>query len=202
MYSFIKGKLVHKEAALLVVETGGIGYEIKVSPPTAAALQLDELCHLYTYLHITENSHTLYGFIDYDNRKLFLQLISVSGVGPNTGMVIVSSLSAIEIREAIVKEDLRTLQSIKGIGSKTAQQIVLDLKDKMKKEDLLDAATPLQNKVGGFYQNTSTKQEALAALITLGIAKPTAEKSIEAVFKKYGKDLKVEEIIRYALKNN
>ncbi len=201
MYSFIKGKLVHKEAALVVIETGGIGYEIRVAPPTAAALQPDEVCMLYVYLHVTETAHSLYGFIDYENKKLFLQLISVSGVGPNTGMVIVSSLSAGEIKDAIVKEDLRTLQSIKGIGSKTAQQIILDLKDKIRKEDLLESASPLP-KTGAFYQNTSAKQEALAALVTLGIPKPMAEKSIEAVFKKHGKDLKVEEIIRYALKSN
>lgn len=201
MFSFISGKLVHKEPALAVVETGGIGYEIRISPPTAAALQIDEPCRLYTYLHVTETSHTLYGFIDYENKKLFLQLISVSGVGPNTGMVIVSSLSAAEIKEAIIKEDLRTLQSIKGIGSKTAQQIILDLKDKIRKEDMLEAATPMP-KVGGFYQGASVKQEALSALMILGIAKLAAEKSIEAAIKKYGKDLKVEEIIRYALKSN
>ncbi len=200
-YAYINGKLVHKEQALVVIETGNIGYEIRVSLPTSAALVLDQTCRLYTYLLIKEDAHILYGFLEYEDKKLFLQLLSVSGVGANTALLILSSLSVAEIKDAIARENAKLLQSVKGIGAKTAQQIILDLKDKMRKEDLSELPqTP--NKTGGFYQNTSAKMEALTALVTLGIAKPAAEKSIEMILKKYGENLKVEEIIRYALKSN
>ncbi len=201
MFAYINGKLVHKEQTLVVLETGNIGYEIRVSLPTSASLTIEQNYRLYTYLLIKEDSHTLYGFMEYEDKKLFLQLLSVSGVGANTAMLILSSLSVAEIKDAIAKENARLLQSVKGIGAKTAQQIILDLKDKMRKEDISETiSTP--NKTGGFYQTTSAKHEALAALVTLGIAKATAEKSIETILKKYGENLKVEEIIRYALKNN
>lgn len=200
-YAYINGKLVHKEQALVVIETGNIGYEIRVSLPTSAALVLDQTCRLYTYLLIKEDAHILYGFLEYEDKKLFLQLLSVSGVGANTALLILSSLSVAEIKDAIAKENVKLLQSVKGIGAKTAQQIILDLKDKMRKEDLSELPQT-QNKTGGFYQNTSAKMEALTALVTLGIAKPAAEKSIEMILKKYGENLKVEEIIRYALKSN
>jgi Holliday junction DNA helicase RuvA len=201
MFAYINGKLVHKEQTIVVLETGNIGYEIRVSLPTSASLTLEQNYRLYTYLLIKEDAHTLYGFLEYEDKKLFLQLLSVSGVGANTAMLILSSLSVFEIKDAIAKENARLLQSVKGIGAKTAQQIILDLKDKIKKEDLSEVALK-PNKTGGFYQTTSAKYEALTALVTLGIAKATAEKSIETIFKKYGENLKVEEIIRYALKNN
>lgn len=200
-YAYINGKLVHKEQALVVIETGNIGYEIRVSLTTSAALILDQTCRLYTYLLIKEDAHILYGFLEYDDKKLFLQLLSVSGVGANTALLILSSLSVAEIKDAIARENAKLLQSVKGIGAKTAQQIILDLKDKMRKEDLSELPQ-IQNKTGGFYQNTSAKMEALTALVTLGIAKPAAEKSIEMILKKYGENLKVEELIRYALKSN
>lgn len=200
-YAYINGKLVHKEQALVVIETGNIGYEIRVSLTTSAALVLDQTCRLYTYLLIKEDAHILYGFLEYDDKKLFLQLLSVSGVGANTALLILSSLSVAEIKDAIARENAKLLQSVKGIGAKTAQQIILDLKDKMRKEDLSELPQ-IQNKTGGFYQNTSAKMEALTALVTLGIAKSAAEKSIEMILKKYGENLKVEEIIRYALKSN
>jgi len=201
MYAYIHGKLVHKEQALVVLEAGNIAYEIRVSLPTSAALALEQTCRLYTYLLVKEDGHTLYGFLEYDHKKLFLQLLSVSGVGANTAMLILSSLSVAEIKDAIAKENVRVLQSVKGIGTKTAQQIILDLKDKIRKEDLSEIATN-PTKSAGFYQNSSAKVEALTALITLGIAKASAEKSIESILKKYGEDLKVEEIIRHALRNN
>jgi Holliday junction DNA helicase RuvA len=201
MFAYIQGKLVHKEATLAVVDANGIGYEIRIATNTAGTLVLDQPCRLYIYLHIKEDAHTLYGFLDYETKKLFMQLISVSGVGANTAMLILSSLSNFEVKDAILKEDIATLKGVKGIGIKTAQQIILDLKDKLKKEDLQETVTST-NKVSGFYKTSSGKQEALEALMTLGIAKNVAEKSIEAVLKKYGADLKTEEIIRYALKNN
>jgi Holliday junction DNA helicase RuvA len=201
MFAYIQGKLVHKEATLAVIDANGIGYEIRIATNTAGALLLDQVCRLYIYLHIKEDAHTLYGFLDYETKKLFMQLISVSGVGTNTAMLILSSLSNVEVREAILKEDIATLKGVKGIGIKTAQQIILDLKDKLKKEDLQESSIS-PNKLVGFYKTYSGKQEALEALMTLGIAKNVAEKSIENVLKKYGTDLKTEEIIRYALKNN
>ncbi len=201
MFAYIQGKLVHKEATLAVIDANGIGYEIRIATNTTGTLVLDQVCRLYIYLHIKEDAHTLYGFLDYETKKLFMQLISVSGVGTNTAMLILSSLSNVEVREAIIKEDIATLKGVKGIGIKTAQQIILDLKDKLKKEDLQENSIS-PTKLVGFYKTSSGKQEALEALMTLGIAKNVAEKSIENVLKKYGADLKTEEIIRYALKNN
>jgi Holliday junction DNA helicase RuvA len=201
MYFYINGKVTYKEQALVVLENEGIGYEIRVPLTTSSVLHLEQSCRLYTYLQIKEDAHTLFGFLEYEDKKLFMQLISVSGVGANTAILILSSLSVAEIKEAISNENSRVLQGVKGIGAKTAQQIILDLKDKIRKGDTTESAYS-HNKTGSFYQTVSAKQEALTALITLGFAKPAAEKSIEAVLKKYGADIKVEEIIRYALKNN
>jgi Holliday junction DNA helicase RuvA len=199
MYAYIKGILVQKEATLAVIEVNGIAYEIRTPLNVTTNLQLNQPCKLYTYLSIKEDAHTLYGFLDIEDKRLFLHLISVSNVGPSTALMALSSLSANEIREAIAREDVRTIQSIKGVGAKTAQMIIVELKDKIRKENLqlVDGKeTSLQNE----YMSSSTLQEAINGLIALGIAKPTAEKTVQAVVKKYGNHLTVEQIIRYALK--
>ncbi|MCU0391440.1 MAG: Holliday junction branch migration protein RuvA [Thermoflexibacter sp.] len=199
MYAYIKGILVQKEATLAVIEVNGIAYEIRTPLNVTTNLQLNQPCKLYTYLSIKEDAHTLYGFLDIEDKRLFLHLISVSNVGPSTALMALSSLSANEIREAIAREDVRTIQSIKGVGAKTAQMIIVELKDKIRKENLQLAdgkETSLQNE----YMSSSTLQEAINGLIALGIAKPTAEKTVQAVVKKYGNHLTVEQIIRYALK--
>lgn len=195
MIHYLEGKLVVKDPTYVVVDIGGLGYEARISLITYAAVKNLDTVKLYTHLSIREDAHTLFGFAEMSEKKRFLDLISISGVGPSTGLMILSSLSPEELQQAIVSEDVRTIQSVKGIGSKTAQRIVLELKDKMKKEGLLEKGTEKLLKTDNTLRN-----EALSALMTLGIAKNAAEKSIDAILKQHGPALKVEELIKLALK--
>ncbi|WP_448519892.1 Holliday junction branch migration protein RuvA [Rhodoflexus sp.] len=199
MYAYISGKLTHRAPAVAVVETNGIGYELRISLQTYAQLREGAACKLFTYLHINGNdfSQTLFGFATEDEKSLFLLLISVSGVGAGTALNILSSLSAQEIREAIAREDLNTIQRIKGIGSKTAQRLILELKDKIRKEEGLMA---VEKASFAAIINPQLQAEALAALMIMGVTKPAAEKSIAAVLKKFGSNISLEELIRQALK--
>lgn len=200
MYAYIIGKLTHRAPAVAVVETGnGVAYELRISLQTYGQLQEGSTCKLYTYLHINSNdfSQTLFGFATEEEKVLFLMLISVSGVGAGTALNILSSLSAQEIREAIAHEDLPTIQKIKGIGTKTAQRLILELKDKIRKEESIAAA---EKASFAAVINPQLQAEALAALMIMGVAKPAAEKSIAAVLKKFGSDITLEELIRQALK--
>lgn len=197
MIAYIEGKITQKEPAYVIIETGGIGYEVKISLNTFEALKDLEQGKLLTHLQIKDDAHTLYGFVDMAEKKLFLDLISISGVGPSTGMVILSSMAPQDIKKAIIHEEVATMQRIKGIGAKTAQRIILELKDKLLKENAGTASTN--------YVETSSNtasQEALSALITLGINKSVAEKSIYSIVKKHGGQVTVEEIIKLALKTS
>lgn len=195
MISYIVGKLTFKDPTYIVVETHGIGYQVKISLHTYSAIKDAEQCKILTYLHIKEDAHTLYGFVEPLEKKLFLHLISISGIGPGTAIIVLSSLNPSEIQNAIISEDLRTIQSIKGIGAKTAQRIILELKDKIKKDqmgaDITQIAAPSYNTI---------KSEALSALITLGIAKNIAEKNIETVIKREGDAVSLEQLIKLSLK--
>lgn len=197
MIAYIEGKITHKEPAYVVVEAGGIGYEVRISLNTYEALKEIEQTKLLTHLHIKEDAHTLYGFTNAAERKLFLDLIGISGVGPSTGMVILSSMPSEDIKSAIVNGDVATLQRVKGIGAKTAQRIILELRDRLAKE----SDEVITSDYVGQDANTATK-EALSALITLGINKAAAEKSIIAIVKKHGRQITVEEIIKLALKTS
>jgi Holliday junction DNA helicase RuvA len=193
MYDYIDGKLTFKCPAYIVVEAGGIGYHINISLNTYSSLQEVERCKIYVWLHVKEDAHTMYGFADEGERRLFLHLISVSGIGPNTGRMMLSSITPNEIQNAIVNGDLALIQRIKGIGAKGAQRLVLELQDKLKKEgsgSLISA--PLNNTI---------KEEALSALMMLGFAKQPAEKALENAVKTGGADLTVEQMIKSALKN-
>jgi Holliday junction DNA helicase RuvA len=192
MYAYIDGKLTSKNPAFVVIETGGIGYYINISLNTYSHLKDTEKCKLYTWLHVKEDAHTLYGFYEETERRLFLHLISVSGIGPNTGRMILSSITPTEIQAAIVNADLPLIQRIKGLGAKTAQRLVLELQDKLKKEgvDTL-ISMPLHNTV---------KDEALSALVMLGFAKLAAEKTIDQILKSTEGTLSVEVLIKQALK--
>jgi holliday junction DNA helicase RuvA len=197
MIAYIDGKLTYKDHAFVIIDVNGVGYEIKISLQTYSALaDGNERCKLYTYLSIREDAHTLYGFKERDEKALFLDLISVSGIGTNTALVMLSSMSSGEIRNALITEDARTIQSIKGIGAKTAQRAIIELKDKLRKEQLIGgtSATIFPAK------NSQVRSEALAALVTLGIPKNVAEKSIETILKKEGDDITVEQLIRLALR--
>ncbi|WP_276498841.1 Holliday junction branch migration protein RuvA [Pontibacter litorisediminis] len=196
MIAYIDGKLTYKDPTYVIIEANGVGYQIKISLSTYSSLPAGERCKLHTYLHIKEDAHTLYGFTTVQEKEAFLHLISISGVGPNTGLMILSSLSVEEIQQAIVREDVRTIQHVKGIGAKTAQRIILELKDKMKKEVLLADAP-----VSAAAYNTN-RAEALSALVTLGFAKNMAEKTLDAIIKREGGNLSVEELIKFALKSS
>ena len=198
MIAYIDGKLTYKDPTYVIIDVGGIGYQIKISLGTYSSLPDGERCRLHTYLHIKEDAHTLYGFMTAAEKEVFLHLISISGVGPNTGLMILSSLSVEEVQQAIIREDVRTIQHVKGIGAKTAQRIILELRDKMKKEVMLTDAGVLPS---GAAHNTN-RTEALSALVTLGFAKNVAEKTLDAIIKREGGSLSVEELIKFALKSS
>lgn len=198
MIAYLKGKLAYKDPTFVIIDVQGIGYEVKISLQTYSKIKDEEHIMLLTYLQIKEDAHTLYGFKEEAEKKLFLLLISISGVGPNTGLMILSSLSSEELELAILSEDHRTIQNVKGVGAKTAQRIILELKDKIKKSSLGDIAAP----TFGFTANNNNKirEEALQALVTLGFPKATAEKNIAAVLKKTGAEISLEELIKASLK--
>ena len=197
MIAYLKGKLAYKDPTKVIIDIQGIGYEVKISLHTYTALQDKENCHLFTYLHIKEDAHTLFGFQDLTEKKMFLDLISISGVGPGTGLMILSSLNPEELHQAIVQEEVRTIQGVKGIGAKTAQRIILELKDKMKKGEIPSPSTP----TSGISHNT-LRSEALSALVTLGIGRAVAEKNLDTILKSRQGTLTLEELIKLALKNS
>lgn len=196
MIAYLHGKLAHKDPAYVIIDVGGVGYEVKVSLQTFGALpNIGENCKIYTYQQIREDAHTLYGFAELTEKTLFLDLVSVSGVGSATALIMLSSLSAPEIKQAIVNEDVKLIQTIKGIGGKTAQRVIIDLKDKIKKEGLI---APQPNAF--MATNSHIRSEALAALVMLGIPKPTAEKSVDTILKREGDQVTVEQLIKLALR--
>jgi Holliday junction DNA helicase RuvA len=193
MYAYIDGKLVFKSPAFVVIDAGGVGYHINISLNTFSRLGNSEKCKLFTWLHVKEDAHTLYGFADEGERRLFLHLISISGIGPNTGRMMLSSITPEEIQHAIISGNVQLIQRIKGIGPKSAQRIILELQDKLRKEgpDTLSPA-PL---------NKTIKDEALSALVLLGFARPAVEKVLEHEINKNNDDLTVEQLIKSALKS-
>jgi Holliday junction DNA helicase RuvA len=197
MIAFVRGKLFIKSPAQVVVDVQGVGYELQISLHTYSAIANTEEVQLYTYLHITENAHTLYGFFSLPEKELFLQLISVSGVGASTARMMLSGMKPDEITKAIVQGNARLLESIKGIGRKTAERLVLELKDKLVKQ--YDAS--LQNMVAAPPQ-ILIEADALNALVALGIARNTAETALKkTIAANKNAPLNLEEIIKATLKN-
>jgi Holliday junction DNA helicase RuvA len=192
MYEFIKGKLTEKNPAYAVLDVQGVGYILNISIHTYSQITENEHCTLFTHLVVREDDMLLFGFAEKEERELFRQLISVSGVGVNTARIILSSLSPHEVCRAITEGNAPLLQSIKGIGTKTAQRIIIDLKDKLSR-DLIP-----QEKVG-FLHNTK-KEEALSGLIILGFPKMVAEKALNRIIGSEGTGLSVEQLIKQALK--
>lgn len=196
MIAYVDGTVTYKDPAFAVIDVQGIGYEVRISLQTYTAMpDIGKRCKLVTYLNIREDAHVLFGFLESDEKKLFLDLVSISGVGPSTALVMLSSLSSAEIRQGIIDEDLRLIQSMKGIGLKTAQRVILELGDKMRKDALLSTGVKTPANAGN-----SLKSEALAALVTLGIPKATAEKSIDTIIKREGMAISVEQLIKLALR--
>jgi Holliday junction DNA helicase RuvA len=196
MIAYIDGKLTFKDPTHVIIDVGGVGYEIRISLTTYSALAEGERCKLFTFQHIKEDAHTLYGFRNLAEKSVFLSLISISGVGPGTALMVMSSLTAGELQQAVVKEDVRTIQNVKGIGAKTAQRIILELRDKFKKDLLLES--PSNTPIG----HNTNRDEALSALITLGFARAVAEKTLDAIIKREGSHLSVEQLIKFALKSS
>ena len=195
MIAYIRGKLVHKEPTHVVVDVGGVGYQASISFNTFADIKDKEDIRLATYLHVREDAQLLFGFSTEAEKSMFLNLISVNGVGPNTAMVMLSSLPPAELRAAILREDAATLQAVKGIGGKTAQRLILELRDKLRKSPGDSGST-----LAGGGGNT-LRQEALTALMTLGISRSAAENSIDAILRKSGNTISLEDLVKQALKN-
>lgn len=174
MITHLNGKLVEKNPTALIIECGGIGYEVKVSLNTFTNIGNDENIKIFTQFIVREDAQILYGFADQKEREMFNLLISVSGIGPNTAIIMLSSLSSAEIAQAIVSEDVNTIKGVKGIGVKTAQRVIVDLKDKMLKfevsEDIIE------------HKDNRIRIDALTALISLGFDKKMANKAIDKVF--------------------
>jgi len=195
MIGYLSGEITIVDPTLILVDVGGIGYEVKISLNTYSKLKDSKKGKVFTYLHVKEDAHTLYGFYSPDEKSLFVKLISISGVGPSTGILMLSSMGVAEIQESIASEDVATIKKVKGIGTKTAERIVLELKDKIRKEiggeRIIGVASDSFNII---------REEAMIALVTLGIQKSMAEKSINIILKNADKDVTLEEVIKLALK--
>jgi Holliday junction DNA helicase RuvA len=189
MIGHLNGRLVEKNPTELIIECSGVGYEVKISLNTYSLIGSDESIKIYTKLVVREDAHLLYGFASKEEREMFNHLVSVSGIGPNTAMIMLSSLTPDEIAHAIQSEDVRTIQSIKGIGAKTAQRVIIDLKDKMLK--MVFSSENI------FNQNNTNRFDALTALVSLGFDKKAAEKAIDKVAT--GEE-SVEQLIKEALR--
>lgn len=195
MIAYVEGDIKEIDPTFVILETHGLGYQVKISLATFSILKDKKKALVHTHLHIKEDAHTLFGFSDKLEKKLFLDLISVSGVGPSTALMVLSSLSAEELQKAIANEDLRLIQGIKGIGAKTAQRLILELKDKVLKEN---PALPQLNL--GKSSHNKTREEALQALVTLGYTKQVAEKTLDAIIKGTQEELSVEQLIKRVLR--
>lgn len=193
MIAFLRGNLIFKSPAQIIVDVNGVGYELNISLNTYQLIQGKEIGQLYTYLHITENAHTLFGFAEQGEKELFLQLISVSGVGAATARMMLSGMRPEEITKAIVQGNTKQLESIKGIGRKSAERLIVELRDKLGKVTI-ESNTPLS-------AHASVEQDALYALISLGIAKATAEQALKKVMQQTPSPSTAEELIKQALKN-
>lgn len=191
MIHHLKGQLIEKNPTYVVIDCNGVGYLVNISLHTFSQIPDSEAISLYTHLQVKEDDHTLYGFVQKSEREMFRLLISVSGVGTSTARTMLSSLSPSEVSEAIAKGDVPTIQSVKGIGAKTAQRVILDLKDKVLKV--------LGDEEVFVSQNNTNKEEALSALETLGYNRRQAGKVVDKILKE-DPESTVESIIKLALK--
>ena len=189
MINHLHGRLVKKNPAYVIIECAGVGYFVNISLTTYAAIPEKEECRIYTHLQINEDAHTLFGFADEEERKLFRSLISVSGVGASTARMILSSMNPAEILSCIVNGDVARLKSVKGIGEKTAQRMILELKDKLKKD----------GPVKSVISHLKVKDEAMSALLTLGFNRQAVDRTVDNLLREKPA-ITVEDLIRQALK--
>jgi Holliday junction DNA helicase RuvA len=173
MIGLLNGRLIEKNPTELLIDCSGVGYEVKISLHTFSQLPEGEAIRIYTKLIVREDAHLLYGFYTKDEREMFNHLVSVSGIGPNTAMIMLSALRTEEIAQAIQTEDVHTIQGIKGIGAKTAQRVIIDLKGKV-----LKFSSSSENI---FSQNNTNRFDALTALVSLGFDKKSAEKVLDKI---------------------
>ncbi|SHF84618.1 Holliday junction DNA helicase subunit RuvA [Flavobacterium segetis] len=192
MIAHLQGKLVEKSATHIIIDCGGVGYHINISLHTYSLLPNTDFIKVYTHLQIKEDAHTLFGFMEKSEREIFRLLLSVSGIGASIARTMLSSLDPRQITNAIASADVVTIQSIKGIGSKTAQRVILDLKEKVLKLYDLDEVS--------MSRNNTNRDEALSALEVLGFVRKTSEKVIEKIVKE-DPEASVESIIKKALKS-
>lgn len=194
MIAFVRGQFALKTPARVVVDVNGVGYDLQISLNTYAAISRQESGQLFTYLHITENAQTLYGFAAAAEKEMFLHLISVSGVGAATARMMLSGMHPEEIARAIVQGNTRQLESIKGIGKKSAERLVVELRDKLGKLSLDQSAQVSAVPV-------SVDADAVTALIALGIGRAMAESAVKKTMGLLPSDTPLEDIIKHALKN-
>ena len=192
MIAQLQGKLVEKNITDVVIDCGGVGYLVEISLHTYSLIPEGELIKLYTYPLVREDSHRLFGFMEKTEREVFKLLLSVSGIGANTARTMLSSLDPNQIAQAIASGDVRTIQSVKGIGTKVAQRVILDLKDKI--------LQVLDNPQLTIVASNTGREEALSALEVLGFQRKQSEKLVSAIVKEH-LDASVEQIIKLALKN-
>ncbi len=193
MIAFVRGQFVQKSPARVVVDVNGVGYDLHISLHTYSAIANAEKGQLFTYLHITENAQTLFGFSGMDEKELFLQLISVSGVGAATARMMLSGMRPDEITRAIIQGNTKQLEGIKGIGRKSAERLIVELRDKFSKQSL-------DSPLSALTQNT-LDVDAVTALVSLGIARPAAEQAIKKAATASNGTLALEDLIKQALKN-
>ena len=192
MIAFVRGNFVDKTPARVIVDVNGVGYDLQISLNTYTAIANKDSGQLYTYLHLFENGQTMYGFAEIAEKEMFLQLISVSGVGAATARMMLSGMKPEEIQRAIIQGNTKVLESIKGIGKKSAERLIVELRDKFGKQ-------ALENPLGGM-QIQSVDNDAITALVALGIGRPMAEMAIKKVIQT-NPNIALEEIIKQALKS-
>ncbi|MDN5330096.1 MAG: holliday junction helicase RuvA [Bacteroidales bacterium] len=192
MYAYLDGRITGINPAFVIIDCNGVGYEVNISLNTFAAIKDMERVKLYTHLEVKEDAHVLYGFWEEEERTLFRQLISVAGIGPNTARMILSAMTTAELISAIATGNENRLKQVKGIGAKSAQRILIELKDKVSKIPVQSSLlTPSNNR---------NYEEALSGLVILGFSKPMAAKALDRIVASGGQNLSVEALIKEALK--
>jgi Holliday junction DNA helicase RuvA len=192
MIAYLKGKLAHKDPSYVIVECNGVGYHVRISLNTYTRLGKEENVLLHTHLMIKEDSHDLFGFVEVQEKRLFQQLIGISGVGGVTALTILSGISPAEFYRVIESEDVNMLKKVKGIGAKTAGRIILELKGKL--------VTEAGESGAEVSQSSRMRAEAIAGLVGLGLPKSLMEQRVDKIIKEAGGETSVEEIIRLALR--
>lgn len=194
MFDYIQGKVVARQPTHVVVEAGGIGYLLNITLNSYDLIEEGKVEKVYTWLQVQEDAHRLWGFKEPAERDVFLHLVSVSGIGPNTARLILSGMTPEECRQAILTDNEVAFRQVKGVGPKTAKRVMMELKDKM----LKTAGDPLNVKAGS--NKNQSVEEAMAALITLGFVKGQAEKVISQIIRDEGRDQPTENLVRMALR--